>query len=602
MDHGADSRDGAREMRYFGSVRIALGCMRLSTESTREEARALGTLEAALAAGITIFDTARSYALAEADLGHNERLLAQVLKSRPDVPTRVITKCGMRRDGGAWIPDGRARTIVEDATASVQALDGVPIDVLLLHAPDPRVSIETSARALARVREDGLARRVGVSNVTRKQLEQAMDVAPISAVEVAFGAYDDAAIRGGVIGLCVERGIEVLAHSPLGGPERAPKLARDPTLARVAASLKAAPIDVFLAYLLAMRPEIVPIVGARRAETAGRIARATRLELAPDQLAELDARFTSLGRTRRPPPATPVRPGGAEVVLVMGVPGSGKSRAAKAFLARGYERLNRDLEGGSLKKIARRLDERLAAGASRVVLDNTYVTRASRYEIVRVASAHAAKVRCVHLETPLAEAQINVIARMLERFGRVLEPAELATQARTDPAALAPHALFRLQRDLEPPAADEGFAEIEHVPFVRQHFESRVAATFIALAALGEPAALTDALTALLSTTPKAAPALVYAWQPDAAATWLEALRASVAAAAAATRRSVDVAVCAHPGGRPICWCRPPLPAMLLAFAQRHRVDLRESTLIGASPTDATLARALQMTLRKAAP
>jgi len=95
------------------------------------------------------------------------------------------------------------------------------------------VNFATSARALARVQEDGLARSVGVSNVSRKQLEVALGEAPIAAVEVALGAYDDLAIRSGVVELCLERGIEIFAHSPLGGPERARKLARDPALASV---------------------------------------------------------------------------------------------------------------------------------------------------------------------------------------------------------------------------------------------------------------------------------------------------------------------------------------------------------------------------------
>jgi aryl-alcohol dehydrogenase-like predicted oxidoreductase len=577
---------------YNRSVRIALGCMRLSTDSARDETRALDTIEAALDAGVRIFDTARSYALDERDLGHNEKLLARALKSRPSVATRVISKCGMRRDAGAWLPDGRARTILEDAAASVEALGGAPIDVLLLHAPDPRVSMATSARALARVKEAGLARSVGVCNVSRKQLEEALGEAPIAAVQVALGAYDDLAIRSGVVGLCIERGLELFAHSPLGGPERAAKLARDHILVRIAASLQAPPIEVFLAYLLAVRPEIVPIVGARRAETASSLAHAAQLVLRDDQLAALDARFTSLGQLRRPAPEIPAAARDAEVVMLMGVPGSGKSRAAQAYLDRGYERLNRDLQGGTLKKLAKLLDERLAAGVTRVVLDNTYVTRASRYDVVRVASQHAARVHCVQLETPLADAQINVITRMLERFGRVLAPEELDKLARSDAAAIAPHALFRMQRELEPPADDEGFAVIERQPFARQHDQRSVPGTFIALAAT---AAVSDNLIALLRETSEASPALVYTWQPDAAADWLQALRTTVEHAGAATSRTVDVAVCPHPGGRPICWCRPPLPALLLTFAHRHQIDLRTSTLIGASTTDAAMARALGM-------
>jgi len=571
--------------------------MRLSTESTRDERRALDTLAAALDAKVTIFDTARAYAIDERDLGHNEQLLAQALKARPDVSARVITKCGMRRDGGGWIPDGRARTLVEDAEASVRALSGVPIDVLLLHAPDPRVTMATSARALARVKEDGLARSVGVSNVSRKQLEEAMGEAPIASVEVALGAYDDLPIRGGVVGYCIERGIEVLAHAPLGGPERARRLARDPELAKIAASLDASAIEVFLAYLLAVSPGIVPIVGARRAQTVVSIARAARLELDADQLVALDARFSSLGRMRRPPLESPVAHGNAEVVLIMGVPGSGKSRTAEAYVARGYERLNRDTEGGTLRKIARLLDERLTAGTQRLVLDNTYVTRASRYDVVRVASAHGAKVRCVHLETPIADAQINVVLRMLRIFGRVLEPEEMDKLARTEPASIAPHAVFRLLRELEQPSPDEGFWDIERVAFVRDHPETGAAGTVVALAALGGDDAVCQALVPLLRETPEASPSLVYAWKPDAAAEWVQMLRASVEAAGAAAGRTVEFAVCTHPGGRPNCWCRPPLPAMVLAFAHRHRLDLRLSTLVGASPTDQAMARALGMTL-----
>lgn len=562
--------------------------MRLSTESTRDDERGLEVIRAAIDAGVVVFDTARAYALDERDLGHNERLLARALQSRPGSAARVITKCGMRRNGGAWIPDGRARTIMEDAGASVEALAGVPIDLLLLHAPDPRVSIATSARALARVQEDGLARSVGVSNVSRKQLEAALGEAPIAAVEVALGAYDDLAIRSGVVELCLERGIEILAHAPLGGPERAPRLARDSALARGPAS----PIEVFLAYLLAVSPGIVPIVGARRVETATALARAEKVVLSADQLAALDARFLSLGRLRRPPLPLSAAASEREVVLLIGVPGSGKSRAAQAYVERGYERLNRDVQGGSLKKIAQLLDERLAAGAARVVLDNTYVTRASRYDVVRVAAAHGAKVHCVYLETPLAQAQINVIVRMLERFGKLVEPEEVSKLAKRDAAALAPHAVFRMLRELEPPVADEGFATVEQVPFVRQHKPGGVAGTFVALAALGPAAAMSDTLRSLLRDMPEGSPTLVYAWLPDAAADTVAALRASL------ENEGVELAVCAHLGGRPICWCRPPLPGLLLTFAHRHAIDFRASTLIGASTTDGNMARALGMSFR----
>ena len=62
----------------------------------------------------------------------------------------------------------------------------------------------------------------------------------------------------------------------------------------------------------------------------------------------------------------------------MGIPGAGKSRVAEEYVSRGYLRLNRDERGGTLRALAEALDEELSSGARRVVLDNTYLTRAAR--------------------------------------------------------------------------------------------------------------------------------------------------------------------------------------------------------------------------------
>ncbi len=92
----------------------------------------------------------------------------------------------MARPGEAWVPDGRAKAIRADCEASLEALDGLAIDLYLLHAPDPRTPWRTSMRALARLADDGLVRRVGVANVSRGQLDEALELAPIAAVQVAL--------------------------------------------------------------------------------------------------------------------------------------------------------------------------------------------------------------------------------------------------------------------------------------------------------------------------------------------------------------------------------------------------------------------------------
>lgn len=551
-------------------MRIGLGCMRLSTDPDREEARALATLHAALAAGVTTLDTARAYGRDESDLGHNERLIARALAERPDAARpRVITKCGMRRDGGAWIPDGRASRIRSDARASVEAL-GRPLDLLLLHAPDPRTSLATAARALARVHAEGLARRIGVSNVSRKQLEEVAALAPVAAVEVALGAHDDLAVRSGVVAYGLEHGLTIFAHAPLGGPERAARLSRDRALTELRSAHEAQPTaaELVLAYLLAVHPAIVPIVGARRPATIASLLRAESLVLSEEQLLLLDARFPVLGALRRP--ALRVT-GGAEVVLLMGIPGAGKSRAAETYVARGYERLNRDTIGGTLRGIVRLLDERLRDGATRLVLDNTYVTRATRSDVLRAAHARGATVRCVHFATPAHEAERNVVARMIDRFGHLLEPEEIAAFGRSEPTAITPTALLRMVRDLEAPSADEGFAAIETVPFVRDAAAAHLPrAVALPLAAIDDDARA--AVLARLAAEPAGVACLLVAWRPGSDAPARERIHAFAAAIASMTGRLVEAAICTHPAGPPVCWCRPPLAGARLAFAQRHGV------------------------------
>jgi len=184
--------------------------MRLSTDDDRDEELSLQTIAAAADAGITVYDTARAYGRDEAELGHNERLLARALRAcGADARARVVTKGGMARTGGAWIPDGRAKAILSDCEASLAALDGLPIDLYLLHAPDPRTQWRTSVRALARLVDDGIVVRVGLANVNRRQLDEALELAPVAAVQVALSPYDDRALRGGVVERCAELGISL---------------------------------------------------------------------------------------------------------------------------------------------------------------------------------------------------------------------------------------------------------------------------------------------------------------------------------------------------------------------------------------------------------
>jgi aryl-alcohol dehydrogenase-like predicted oxidoreductase len=550
--------------------------MRMSTDQARDEELALETIAAAAAAGVTVFDTARAY-------GDNERRLAGALRNCGAAESaRIVTKGGMARSGGAWIPDGRARSILADCEASLAALDGLPIDLYLIHAPDPRTPWRTTLRALARIAGEGLVKRVGVSNANRGQLDEALELVPVTAVQVALSPTDDRALRGGVVERCTERGIAVIAHSPLGGPRRAGSLARNRALAEVAEARGASAAEVALAWLLRLSPAVVAIPGATRPETARSAARAATLELDADEQAILERelggpRPARLGRSRARD--------AAEVVLIMGIPAAGKARVAEQYVSRGYVRLNRDERGGSLRELADALDETLASGVARVVLDNTYLTRAARSYVIETAGRHRVSTRCVWLDTPLAQAQVNLVERLLERFGSLPTPEELRGVSRREPGVLTPTSQMRTLRELEPPSPDEGFAEVEQVPFTRTAPGRTRVGVFVAAAALHDHG-WKDVIG---QGTPEAAH-LIFDWRPDGAP---DALAAEVASLSAEVSGPVESALCPHGGGPPSCWCRPPLPGLPLAFARAHGVDPSRSVLIGAGPPHRTLAAAL---------
>src|SRR5581483_5423486 len=107
----------------------------------------------------------------------------------------------------------------------------------------------------------------------------------------------------------------------------------------------------------------------------------------------------------------------------------------------------------------------LELGTRRVVLDNTYLTRAARSYVIEAAHRHGVSTRCVWLQTPLAQAQVNLIERLLSRFGALPTPEELSVLARHGPGALAPTQQMRALRELEPPSRDEGFVAVEVIEF-----------------------------------------------------------------------------------------------------------------------------------------
>jgi len=592
---------------------LALGCMRLSTEPDRaDETTAVAVLHAALDAGVTLLDTADAYGWDDDERGHNERLIARAMSAwTGDRSTIVVaTKGGLTRPDGRWVPDGRAKHLAAAVESSCRALGVARIDLYQLHVPDPRVPLSTSVRALADVKRQGLIAGVGLCNVTVGQIEEARRIVEIDAIQVEAGLWHDQQFLGGVVRYCIDHRLRLLAYRPLGGRKSRSRTANHPVLGAIAAEHDATPFEVALAWLAGLSNCIVPLPGATRIETARSIARQRTLRLTGEQIARLDELCPAAGRIRHETPAAAsvqvsARPD-VEIVMIMGLQGSGKSTMAQQLAAQGYLRLNRDETGGTLRSLVPALDRALASGTTRIVLDNTYVSRASRAAVIQAAAARGAVVRCVWLTTSIADAQVNAVSRILERYGTLLDADQLAAQKKRDPAVLLPTTQFRYQRDFEAPDVSEGFARVDAVPF-----ERRIDSTHVNRAVIVWCDGIL--LAKDLSVDPSRAAALRrygdqgfrllgLSWQPEIA----DGMRTAADVDAVFARMNetlglaIDVEYCPHGAGPPRCWCRKPMPGLGALLIHRHRLDPARCIFIGEGSQDAGYANRLGFSYRSA--
>jgi aryl-alcohol dehydrogenase-like predicted oxidoreductase/histidinol phosphatase-like enzyme len=623
-----------------------MGCMRLSTERDRDDARAVEVLHAAFDAGVTFLDTADAYCWDDSEVGHNERLIARALGSWAGDRSRILigTKGGLTRPKGRWVADGRARHLVSACEASRRALGVERIHLYQLHVPDPRVPVSTSVRALASLQRDGLVRHIGLCNVNIGQIEEARRIAEIDAVQVELNVWNDDNVLSGVAEYCVTHGIRLIAHRPLGGTQRIRRTASDPAFVDLAARHGTTAPIIAIAWLMDLSDLIVPIPGPTRVETAASLGRTRQIQFTDSDRARLDERFPA-GKTlrhrrveprepsepreprepteprapseprepREPiPPVSPYR----ELVLIMGLPAAGKSTAARALVEQGFARVNRDEAGGSLRGLLPAVDRLIESGHSRIVLDNTYVSRKSRQAVIQLAARHGLAVRCVWLSTSLEEAQVNAAWRMVSTFGRLLEPEELRRTAAQDVTAFGPGVQFRYQRELEPPDPSEGFSRIDTVPFERTRdpaFTNRavivwcdgiLGRTRLPSRDAGEAfEAFAERGTVLRRYAADGWRLLGLDWQPGIAEEVVtrEQVEAGLGRMQDRLGISMDILYCPHGPGPPVCWCRKPLPGLGVVFTQRYRLDPSRCLYVGAGPQDPGFARRLGSEYRDAA-
>ena len=151
----------------------------MSIEGRPDTERSVATIHAALDAGVTLIDTADAYHQHADEVGHNEELIADALRSWGGDATSVLvaTKGGHLRPGdGSWTRNGDPAYLKQAARDSARRLGVDAIGLYQFHRPDPKVPYAESVGALVELLDEGVIVRAGISNATVAQIDEANEV------------------------------------------------------------------------------------------------------------------------------------------------------------------------------------------------------------------------------------------------------------------------------------------------------------------------------------------------------------------------------------------------------------------------------------------
>lgn len=260
---------------------IGLGAMPLSIQNRPDEDAAIRVLHAAWDAGVEFVDTANVYCLDDDELGHNERLIRKALEQRPSSVVHVGTKGGLRRPGGRWVVDGHPDHLRQSCEQSLRDLGVDSIFLYQLHAPDSEVPFAESVGTLAELQAAGKIQHIGISNVSREQALEALDIVRIETIQNRANPFTKKDyLTTGVLELCGQQRMSFLPYSTVGGQGHHTDAASHNVLAKIAEERHATPYQVMLSWHLAQSPpQVIPIPGASRPESIESSVTAVELEL-----------------------------------------------------------------------------------------------------------------------------------------------------------------------------------------------------------------------------------------------------------------------------------------------------------------------------------
>lgn len=238
---------------------LGFGTYRLTGDEARR------ATESALALGYRHVDTAQAY-------GNEAKVGAAVRESGVPRDDLWITS-------KVWFENADADAVHRSTHDSLGRLALDHLDLLLLHWPNDDVPMDETLGAMTRLLDEGAVRRIGVSNFTASQLDRALRIAPVSAVQVEYHPY---LAQAPLLARCRRHDLLFTSYAPLARG----RVVDDPVVQRVARAHGATPAQVTLAWHLG-QPNVCAIPKAsseaHRRENLG----ALDLELNPDEMAAL---------------------------------------------------------------------------------------------------------------------------------------------------------------------------------------------------------------------------------------------------------------------------------------------------------------------------
>jgi aryl-alcohol dehydrogenase-like predicted oxidoreductase len=175
----------------------------------QDDADSIPAIHAALDHGLNWIDTAALYGL-----GHSEEMVARALQGRSPKPY-VFTKCervwDKDRNVGACL---KAESVRKECEDSLRRLRIEVIDLYQVHWPEPDLDIEEGWAELARLKEEGKVRWIGVSNFSVEQMRRAQAIAPITSLQPPY-AVVRREIEQEILPYCLSENVGVIVYSPM---------------------------------------------------------------------------------------------------------------------------------------------------------------------------------------------------------------------------------------------------------------------------------------------------------------------------------------------------------------------------------------------------